>query len=463
MLVKMGIDILLISPSMAKIKPVQLNPPMSLLYIEAVLREHGYSSKILDCNVKNINASALNKIIHQYKPRFVGITMMTCQIYNGIRIARDIKKYFADIQIIGGGSHISASMEELFHFCDSFNYLVYGEGEYTILEIIKGILISNINGIIYQKNEMIVTNKPRQYIKDLDQLPYPDHSVVKLEHYANDVNSKNGYLTIQMSRGCPYSCTYCGISCSHGKKPRIRSVKNTIDEIEYNITRFGIRNYKFIDGAFTINRKFVEEFCSGLKSRKIQIQWRCLTRVDLVDKQLLSLMKNAGCNIITFGIESGSDKVLDTINKGYNTKEVIKAVEICNQIGLSCGAYFLIGCSGETIKDVEHTIRLAKRLKLDYAVFSVMEALPGTAAFNEAVEKGQLSIKDYYRIYREHYTNNINYDQLSIDDQKYLKRRAYFEFYFTPRQIIKNTLEVRTIRSLEIKIKGLRRMFSQNL
>ena len=411
--------------------------PISLACLAGVLQKEG--NKVLiydaDCNIypskmefsyledsyplylkllKDNNHTVweeMRKTIHNFNPDLVGITAWTTFVASAFKIASICKD--ENKLVVMGGPHISLKWDEVMKICPDVDFLVKGEGEETFLKLVKSIedrgmseekdeLFKNIKGISYRWNGKIIHNPPREFIKNLDSLPFPSRDLLLNK---NLYDSEDMGL-IMTSRGCPYNCAFCATSIWK-RKVRYRSIDNVIREIKLVIDTYGTRQFTFKDDTFTVNRKRVLEFCDRLIEEKIRINWECNTRVDHVDEKLLRKMKVAGCNSIKVGIETGSERVLKLMNKRTVLSQCREAAKLFKKVGIYWTGYFMMCIPSETKEEVYQTLNFMKELKPDFASFSVYEPYPGTALFKIGIERGLIqnerTLEDYYNILPKYY------------------------------------------------------------
>lgn len=247
----------------------------------------------------------------------------------------------------------------------------------------------NIEGIVYKKDGEITVNPPRPLITNLDDLPFPAYELFPIDIYLKNIShasiiGKKSEMGIITTRGCPYNCHYC--YHIFGRGVRARSVENVISEIKYLIENFQIESFLILDETFTINKKRVEEFCQLYIKEKIGLPWSCYARVNLVDKDMLIMMKKAGCYRVGYGIESGSQKILDKMNKKVTTQQAENAIKITKKLGLHCGTTFMFGYPGETLKTIHETVDFCKRLNIE-SKFFFTTPYPGTLLYKEMKER----------------------------------------------------------------------------
>lgn len=321
--------------------------------------------------------------VEKFNPDIVGISTMTSKFPMAVRIAEITKSVDPGIKIVIGGHHSSIFGAELLND-KNIDFAVIGEGEITFLELVNRLCepnpdFSNIDGLIYKSNGHIVTTKPRELVKNLDILPMADRDLMLNENYVSENN-------LIISRGCPFNCNYCGAKVIWKRKVRRRSVQKVVKEVKYLLQRSSSRYISFWDDSFTHNRKYTLELLSELK--KISgLRFSCITRLDLVDRELLSQLKEAGCVNLLFGIESGNDEILKLINKKTTCDSIRRKVEVVNSVGIPWIGFFIMGYPGETKENILETLSFMRKLNPNYAEINIFNPLPGTKTWNELEKK----------------------------------------------------------------------------
>lgn len=458
-------DVLIIYPPIELGKKVKFGfPPLGALYLASFLEVKGINVKIVDCEIKGYSLKQIVNLVKKEKPFLFCMSIMTPQVISCLKIAAAIKKN-CNTNIVVGGSHISSTIGELFQFTNSIDFLVYREGEYTIFELYVALKNkSNLNkvyGLIYRKNKKIIINRPRELISNLDDLPFPNLKLVDIKDYDSYYAKSLPLTSMMCSRGCPYNCSFCDQYATHGRKLRLRSVKNVVDEIEKNYYESEIKQIVFKDSTFTINKKWVRELCGEIKKRRLKINWTCNTRADHIDEKTLEEMKAAGCYMVLLGIESGSQEVLNNINKNIKLKQIEDAVKLCKKHKMKVTGSFMVGNPGDTKQTVLESIKFSKSLDLDLVTFGVTIAYPNTELFKWAVKNNVLTDKTWYMkegsniaMGLRNILGNLNLKRFPISEQTKMVKKANREFYLRPKYIFKKTLEIsnltefkRTLRS----------------
>ncbi|MCX9011228.1 MAG: radical SAM protein [Candidatus Methanoperedens sp.] len=432
--------ILLIAP---KFRFHTLHPPLGLGYIAAVLEREGHQVKLLDCNTDKLPGYGVGKIIDVEKPDLIGISVLTGSYNSAKRLLKEIKPA-TDTPVVLGGAHITALPE--FSLKDTgADFCVISEGEITVKELAERMEsgatdFNNIKGLAYMDNGAIRVNEPRELIEDIDSLPFPAWHLMPPEkyHIAPVLASSDRYplAPVMSTRGCPYMCRYCASHITWRRKLRLRSPEKVVDEIEMLMNDFGVKSIHFADDNFTFYRTHAAAVCNEIIERKLDITWGCPNgvRADRVDKELLLLMKKAGCNMLSFGIESGSQQILKNIKKALALPKVPSVIKNAKENGITTFGFFVLGLPGETRDTIRETIDFSKNAALDRAWFFIFAPLPGSELFDEWVKDKNLSEIDWDLL--DTYTGIVGGKDLSKEDLESFQKEAVREFYLRPKMIL---------------------------
>lgn len=359
-------DVALINP---RIDDIPFHP-LGLLYVAAILEKNGYKVKVYDPFPDD--NTFIEEII-QNKPKIIGITATTAQINRGFDIAKEIKKQDEGVKIVFGGVHTTVMPKWVLK--NSFvDFVILGEGELTALELFDKISAckedyNRVKGIGYKSGKKYELTQPRELIQDLDSLPFPARHLLSSDWYFQPPGRIRGVwleksATIMSSRGCPGQCIFCSSHLLFGRITRYRSPQNVIGEINQMVDDFEIDGLWFVDDTFTVNHRWVREFCKLLKKSKLNITWGVQARVNYINEDLLREMRSAGCIQIDYGVESGSPKVLQTLK------------------GIRPLATFMIGNPTEEWEDILMTAKLVNEIKPDFADFYFTTPYPGTELYH---------------------------------------------------------------------------------
>ncbi len=408
-----------------------ITPPLGLGYLSAYLKTKGYASKIID----GLNLGyPIEQIVKECRGSgLVGINCLSSYFPEVIQLSKELKGQGFKVAI--GGPHASC-LPELTLKETQADYVISGEGEVSLLELIKcieeGKAVENTPGVMTINTAL----RKRPLIQDLDSLPFADWEQIDPRAYKK---APHGGLIksfpvapITSSRGCPFECTFCASPFLWDRSIRFRSPRNVVDEIEYLIKNFRVKEIHFEDDNLTFKRKHIEEICKLILDRKLKINWATPNgiRVDTLDLELLKLMKKSGCYFVAFGIESGNQEILNNINKKTDLATIEMAVRLAKKAGIVTQGFFIFGLPGETEKSIRESINFAKRIPLDKAQFLILDVFPGSLLW-EQVGKGR-SVDWGYKSYQEAtwVPDGIDKDKLNS-----MPAYAFRSFFLRPRQI----------------------------
>jgi anaerobic magnesium-protoporphyrin IX monomethyl ester cyclase len=366
-------------------------PPLGLANLIAYLKKHGEKAGLIDLQALGMTDAELKARLKKSRPDLVGITAMTPTYPSALRLAKFVREALPKAKIVMGGVHPTIMPEPVFEEAP-VDFVIRGEGERPMLALVQGKPPSDIDGLCYLKDGRPVTKAKAKGIDPLDELPMADYGAFPAERYIEYNRRLRGIsgLSMLVSRGCPYHCAFCAVEGAMGRKYRIKEPAAAIDEMQALKEKFKIDGIWFKDSIFDLKRDWVKKFCKGLLARGLDMKWQMNTRVDLVDADMLSLMKEAGLVQVDLGIESGSQKTLDTLNKKITVEQIRNAVETAKRY-VKVSGFFMIGVPGETEKDISDTFRLAKELDLDRYSFSIFVPLPGSDLYDMLLKEGKLA------------------------------------------------------------------------
>jgi len=447
--------ILLLLP---RIEP-NTNPPLG--YLAAFLTKNNYDVEILDPTFEGRD-DALKRLA-KIDFDVLGISAYTMNFSLGLEFARYAKSQNKNCRILFGGVHPSILYDEVIRE-EVVDFVAVGEGEETSLELMKALEqdlpLENVDGLVFKRGGRPIVNPPRKLITDLDRLPFPARDLLPMKHYLKASFGRSAWAvrqpatSIVTSRGCPFHCTYCSSHLIFGRKTRYRSVSNIVDEIESLIGDYQIQGLSIVDDTFIISKKQIYEFTEEMKRRKIRIEFICNGRVDIIDKDILKVLKDIGCVGIAFGVESGSQDILDKVlKKGITLEQVRNAFRLAYEVGIPTDAYFMIGIPGEAERDIRETIRFSKTLKASAANFAMTIPMPKTELFGIALEKGEISATSWNDF---DYTGKPIFKSKLMDEKRLVKlrKKAILSFYFSFGYLLNQILSIRSVSDLKKKIKG---------
>ncbi|MCK9582758.1 MAG: B12-binding domain-containing radical SAM protein [Endomicrobiales bacterium] len=428
-------------------------PSLGIAYIASCLEKHGYAVSILDCTAEKLGLFAIEKRLFDIQsfPAFIGITSTTPLITHALKVAEICKKISPKTTIIFGGVHPTVLPDDvLSNAC--VDIVVRGEGEMTMLELVSGKAIETILGVSYKKDGRIVHNAERPLIADINEIPPPAYHLLPMKKYFPAVGSYRQLpaMSIFATRGCPGRCTFCYRTFQG--KVRKRSPENIFNEIKLLHREYGIMEIAFYDDAFTAFHDTVTGLCDQLIKSKLNISWSCFTRVDLINEDMMRIMKKAGCHLILFGVESADPTILKNIRKNIDLAKVIEMVKKARRVGINTRASFMLGNPGENEETIRKTIDFAFKLDPDQVHFNITTAYPGTELFCWAKDNGYLSDLDWSKYNMSEL--NLNLPTISQERLQYYYNIVHKNFYMRPRIILRRLLQIRTYHQFMEEIKG---------
>lgn len=431
--------ILLIQPPVAEKNITSfMYPPMGLISLAAVARENGHEVKIHDCNLYSQSYDEAIKLIKLWKPEIVGITAMTVNIGHGLEMAKKVKQISRKIITIVGGVHATVAPRDVLKD-KNVDYLVIGEGEVVFVKLLESLekhkSVNRIKGVGYKTKSKLFINKKEDLIKDISKLPISAYDLLDFNKYRAPYTSRHPFMSMIRSRGCPYLCTFCGVQSVFAHKYRTQKPDRTIEEIKYLIKNFGVKELSFKDSEFTLDQNNVEKLCDLLIKAKYDLTWNCNGRVNNVSLKVLIKMKQAGCQSITYGVESGDEQILKNLKKAITLDQVRQAIKLTKKAGLKAVTNFMIGNPGDTPETIEKTIKFAIELDTDYTYFGFTTPFPGTELREQAVKNKWLIRKELDAVKYEDLTMNAT--SLGNEELKECLNRAYRSFYFRPKYILR--------------------------
>lgn len=448
-------NILLIqAPPRGKEPRDHLVPPLGLAYLAGVLERDGYTVRILDALAEGLSWRKFEERIKAEGAEILGFTGMSPVIdttFRAIRIARAYARH-----IILGGPHTTAYKEKVFEQCPEVDIAVYGEAEETFPELLASLntggSLTGIPGIITKQG----IGPARKPIADLDTLPFPARHLLPTHMYRYPLSPGRRVTTMFATRGCPFSCSFCDTSV-FGRLYRVRSPKNVVDEMEQAARVYGAETIIFYDDLFTVRKPWVLSVCREIVGRGLTVDWKCESRVDIIDEEMLEAMKAAGCSLIAYGVESGNQKTLHYLHKKTTVEDARRAVRITKKAGIQAMAYFVLGAPVETWEDALTTIDFSIELDPAYVQFSILSPTYGTRIYEEAVDHRWLAEADarspYDRDLKRPVMLSPNWDEEKLHR---IIKIAHRRFYLRPSYILKRLAALSSIR-------GVARTFSTGL
>jgi len=435
------------------------NPPLGLLYLASYLRQNAdHEIKVIDSQVEELSYPKLKQKVKKFGPDLVGITAMTLTLIDALKTVSLVKSTDKKIKVVLGGPHVHIFPEETISL-PGVDYLVLGEGEEAFCDLVKAIEKKEgwekIKGVVFKKGKKIINTGPRDFLMNLDKLPFPARDLTPYQKYSSLMAKRRPITTMITSRGCPFQCKFCDRP-NLGKIFRARSAQNVVNEME-KCTQMGIYEFLIYDDTFTVNKKRVLDICDEIIKRKLDIGWDIRARVDTIDKKMLKKLKEANCERIHYGVEAGSPKVLKGLNKRITIRQAKNAFGWTKQAGIDTLAYFMIGNPQEGEKEIKASIKLMKQLEPDFVHITILTPFPATKLYFEAMEKGIIK-DDVWRNFAKNPSPNfvppIWGENFSRDGLFEIVAQAYKDFYTRPAYIVRELSKVHSFPEFLRKVKA---------
>jgi radical SAM superfamily enzyme YgiQ (UPF0313 family) len=373
-------------------------PPLGIQTLAPVLRQRGHQVRMFDTCHPQMKAEHIVRAAARDQPDMIGLSFLSTTTYPAAKsMARQIKAQAPRIPIIVGGPFATLNADRILHDCPDIDSVGVGEGEELLPDYVEHLEDPrSVAGLVWRRNGQIVENAPRPLLRDLDRFPYPDRTSLPIDYIESlpldvpAVLSLDKFCTVQTSRGCPFSCIYCDIPSLGEGRWRSRSPEHVLGELQ-ELNDQGYRSIYLTDDHFLINRKRIDAVCRGMIERKLEFRWGCEGRVDSVGIDQLPVMRQAGCNFLAFGVEAGTQKVLDRLKKKQTPAQVEHAVREAKRQGIErVHGFFVVGSPDETAEEILESFRFAARLELDTFGFNRLCVYRGTPLWEEYVARGIL-------------------------------------------------------------------------
>jgi len=411
-------------------------PPIGLMYVAAALEKAGFEVQMLDNYLMKKPIDEIKQLVINLNPQIVGITCGSATYTRCIETAKAIKEVLPSCKIVVGGWHASYVPDSLLANPE-IDYVVMGEGERAITQLATCIINGNepaamsIAGVAYRRQGISIKNPPK-FIENMDEIPFPARHLLPLELYDRTIE----YLNVKpadvmsISRGCVYNCGFCETKKLWGNICRTFSPQRVIDEIQDLQNKYGTKGLYFINDNFTLRKNQTLELCNLMIKNKMDLEWVCDTRVDLVNQELLEKMSQAGCKTIWFGVESGSQRILKRIGRNTTLEQIENAFKLCRKNKIQTACSFMLGVPDETLKDMEASLKFAKKLNPDWCLFNIFIANPDSKLYQEVLES-----KNYDQL--DEFLLSVKTEEFDYNSLLGIQRKFFKDFNMSPRQIIK--------------------------
>ncbi|MFB3888094.1 MAG: radical SAM protein [Candidatus Bathyarchaeia archaeon] len=410
-------------------------PPLGLAYVAAALEKTGFQVQVLDNYLLKKPIDEVKQLVRQLNPEIVGITCSSATYHKCVETAAAIKEVAPTCKVVVGGWHPSYVPDSMLQHPE-IDYVIMGEGERAMVElatyITKGereMVLGAVAGLAYKRGGRILKNTPR-FISNLDDVPFPARHLLPMDKYERKMEFLGVEPVDIMSiiRGCPFSCAFCETRKMWGPVCRFFSPGRVVEEIKYMVDKYGSKGIYFINDNFTIRKRETLELCDLLKKEKLDLPWICDTRADMVTRELLAKMREAGCRTIWFGVESGSPRILERINKHITLEQTVQAFEMCRKEDIQIACSFILGVPGETLADMEATLKFAQKLNPDLCQFNVFIAYPDSSLYEEILKSGKYDKLDDFLL-------AARTDEFDFKKVMEIQRRFHKEFNTSAKRI----------------------------
>ncbi len=417
-------------------------------YASSILKNRGYSTFLKDYQSEKLNINNLYTDIKNFLPDVIFLSTTNATMFDDIKIINNIKKIYPDIVFILKGAVFYNCPQDIFNIADlnNIDYMIGGEEEFIIGDLLDAHFnnkkeIPNIQGIVYKDNNKFIITPNTNFEDNLDSLPFPDRYAMNNKLYTIP-DTGEPLATISTSRGCPSSCIYCLSPVISGKKVRFRSAQNIIEEMEECYFKHNIRNFFFKADTFTINKQWTVELCKKISESHLngKIRWVANSRVDTVDEEMLNCMKKAGCFLVAFGLESGTDKTLKNIKKNTTVEKNYNTIRMAKKAGLQTVGFYIIGFPWETKEDIEKTKKAIFKNNTDFIEVHIATPFVGTELYNMLNKENKI----HNEIYGKNHFNCINTFDTDLTPsyvEKY-RRKIVFQYYIRPNYIIPKLIQI---------------------
>jgi anaerobic magnesium-protoporphyrin IX monomethyl ester cyclase len=442
-----------------------VSEPLGLAYIAGYLESLNIPVRILDSQAEGMTIAEVVSAISSGNEKLIGITMLTPAFGVVKALCRKIKMICPNRTIVLGGAHCTVLPERTLKEIPEADIICIGEGEITFSEIaqMKDLSsLSGIKGIYFRTKDSLIKTDERPPVQDLDRIPPPARHLLPMGKYhltASRVSGSGYCPTILVARGCPFSCTFC--SRTFGRTFRTHSISRIVSEIQSLIDTYQISQLNIEADTLTVNKKFIKSLCIGLFESGIsrQVRWTCESRVDTVDEELLKLMHKAGCWQISYGVETGSQRLLDSINKSISLEQIEQVFQITKKVGITIRGFFMLGLPGETPEESQATIDFAKKLNPLWAQFTVTVPYPGTKMFEDIDQKGKIRTYNWekYNTWSGWQgSEDIPFvpDNRTVEELRNLQKRALREFYLRPVVVLQFLKHMQSWKELQKYLVG---------
>ena len=417
-------------------------PPTDLMYLAAIAEQQGFDAKIKDYS----QGGDYENDLKEFKPDYLVINIATPTLEHDLEAVKKAKGLNPNIITIAKGAAFLTLAEKIISEHDELDFGILGEAEKTLEEILQEKQKSEILGIYYKENGEVKFTGNRPFIEDLDSLPFPARHLVDNNIYRRPDNNKV-QATIKVERGCPFHCFFCLATPVSGAKVRRRSAENIVAEIRECVEKYNIRNFLFWADIFNLDKQWTIDLCQAIIDSGLKITWSANTRADTADLEMAKIMYKSGCRLVSIGVESGSQYMLEKMGKKITLDDVRKTVKIFKQAKIRIYNYFVIGLPWETEETIEETIKFAIELNSDFISFYTATPLPGSRFYDYAKEHNLFDKDTSFE--NAYFYPSVNTHHLTKDRVFELHKSAIKRFYLRPLYILKMLVRIRSFEEIK--------------
>lgn len=429
-------------------------PPLGLAYLAAAARMAGFPVKIVEANALNLTHEEIKQEVEKFSPDFIALSASSSMMDE---VDTLVQLFPANAKVILGGIHASSMPENVLEDHQKIDIVVRREGEETIVELLKEKPLEYIDGISYRKNGTIVHNKDSLFIEDIDSLPFPARDLLPMHKYFSFEARQYPIDYVVSGRGCPYRCTFCADFITSGRKLRARTAANVVAEVEHLVNDYGVKEIDFQDDNFTYYADRVFEFCEIMIKKGLhkKVIWKVANgvRCDKLTLPMLRSMKKAGCYMLSLGIESGNQEILNKMKKAETLQDIRNAALWCSMAGIETRGLFIFGNLGENESTMEDTIRFAKKLPLDTATFHICIPMPKTEYW-EIIQREGKFLDVGWKGYTAYSDGAFVHGDVTPELMSRMQKKAYREFYLRPQFVMKRFFRIRSVKDVLLLAKG---------
>ena len=435
--------------------------PLGLGYLASYLRKYGnHDVSLYETEAQGLTNNELKQIMKKEMPDVIGLTCTTPNFFRALELAR-VARQNSSAKIVLGGVHVTALSDFIIQkFSEIIDCVVVGEGEISMLELVNAYesnaKVDELKGIVFINNEKVIHNAARPFISDLDTIPFPARDLIPQELFRPNLHNARyrNCLSILTSRGCPFNCSFCASRLISGSKYRMHSPEYVLEEMRMLIKDYNAQQLIITDDTFTLNHERLEKICRGMIEKRLNLKWFCFSQVSVVNREILTLMKKAGCYNIGFGVESADIENLKQMGKPIHPEKALEAVKIANEIGLKTQAFYIFGAPGEEKQKMEETIHFANKVNSTLAFFNMLVPYPGTRDFDyffSSIDLKDIDWRNFVAIGERCVLKNSNVPPEEIEK---LIAKANTSYYLRFRRIFNLLFNIRTLYEFINYLKG---------